>query len=673
MGVNDDPIHNAQISWDDHTPLSKGFGDIYYSPLDGVNESRYVFIEQNNLNARWCEPELEAFCIGETGFGTGLNFLNAAKLWKSTQSGKENLPPLHFLSFEKFPLTATDLEHALHPSDELREFSQELIAHYPKSIQGIHRLHFDSNIHLTLVFGDALKEIKNIEASIDAWFFDGFAPSTNPDLWSQDLFEHCARLSKVNTSFSSFTSAGHVKRKLQACGFEIKKVPGFGKKREMLTGKFIQATKDLKILEHYDKKPWLKKRSNINSPTKRMAVIGAGLAGAWTAFTFAQQGWQVEVFEKENTIAPGASGNPRGATYFKPNSNEPDYSDFYLRAYLYATYRYRHLFPDNNKVWDPSGLLQLASSDDEQQMKNLASSEKYSQICSWLSAKEASEKVGMDVSEGLFYPDAGSLDPRALCKTLLTHPNIKTHLNQSVDILEFNEKTQDWSIHSKGTKPNTYPYVVIANSYFAKELDLCQHLPLNTVRGQTTLLRANQSSKALKSVVCSKGYLSPSFNGGHCIGSTFDPRNNDSAVLDGDNLSNLSYLEKYVPSFYSLLLQQQTHKLSTPEIISAKAAFRCQSPDLFPIVGQLPRHDSFLTDYADIAKGQLKKEYPLGDYWPGLYVNLAHAARGLISTPLSAELLLSEITQGPLALSLSAYKGLSPARFYMRALRKNKA
>ncbi|MDX7019452.1 MnmC family methyltransferase, partial [Klebsiella aerogenes] len=57
---------------------------------------------------------------------------------------------------------------------------------------------------------------------VDAWFLDGFAPSKNPQMWSETLFQAMADSMRENGTFATFTAAGIVKRGLQHVGFEIK-------------------------------------------------------------------------------------------------------------------------------------------------------------------------------------------------------------------------------------------------------------------------------------------------------------------------------------------------------------------------------------------------------------------------------------------------------------------
>lgn len=219
---------------DKGAPRSKEFDDVYFSALDGLAESRYVFLKSNNLPAAWVDQD--DFVICETGFGTGLNFLAAWSLFRETAAeGKR----LHFISFEKFPLKASEITEYLDPwADQFPDLLDELAQRYPITIPGFHRVEFDDGTLLTLIFDDINDAMPRLEAKVDCWFLDGFRPASNPDMWSDTVFENMARLSKRGASFATFTAAGFVKRGLNDVGFEVEKIAGFGRKREMLIGRF---------------------------------------------------------------------------------------------------------------------------------------------------------------------------------------------------------------------------------------------------------------------------------------------------------------------------------------------------------------------------------------------------------------------------------------------------
>ncbi|WP_047538084.1 tRNA (5-methylaminomethyl-2-thiouridine)(34)-methyltransferase MnmD [Methylotenera versatilis] len=218
-------------------PYSTIFQDVYYSSDNGLLETDYVFLQGNKLSSRWQQLETQVFTIIETGFGTGLNFLCAAQLWLNHAPKNATL---HFISTEKYPLSLQEITSALQLWPALNNFSAQFLAQYSTLINSDKSIRlFDNRVQLTLIIGDATDSLTKTTTPADAWFLDGFSPAKNPDMWQPALFAQMARLSKPNTTFATFTSAGVVKRGLQAAGFHVGKQAGFGKKREMLAGDFI--------------------------------------------------------------------------------------------------------------------------------------------------------------------------------------------------------------------------------------------------------------------------------------------------------------------------------------------------------------------------------------------------------------------------------------------------
>ncbi len=232
-------INYAQIKWQDGQPFSAQFNDVYFSSDNGLAETHYVFITQNQLIERFKTLQSSQFTIAETGFGTGLNFLSTWQIWQlyAPQSAA-----LHFISCEKYPITPQDLAIAHAQWPELVDFSKKLINQYQKINTNIKEITlYIDNIKLTLLLDDAniaLSQLNTSDIKVDAWFLDGFAPSKNPDMWTGNLFSQMAKLAHGSTTFSTFTSASAVRRGLQQVGFVVNKLPGFGKKREMLAGQF---------------------------------------------------------------------------------------------------------------------------------------------------------------------------------------------------------------------------------------------------------------------------------------------------------------------------------------------------------------------------------------------------------------------------------------------------
>jgi len=242
----------AKIHWlESGEPFSEQFQDFYFSTDGGFQETEYVFLKQNNIPQAFIEltDKQQIFRIAETGFGTGLNFLITAMHWLQTSSLNSTL---EYTSIEKYPLKKIDLIQIFLIFNknwpQLSTFCEELQTHYPTIIEAnqIQLSLFNGRITLNLLIEDASSALKKLSNTlsdvpipsrkIDAWYLDGFSPAKNPDMWNQDLFNSIAELSKSGTTISTFSSAGFVRRGLQEAGFNMFKVPGLGKKREILSG-----------------------------------------------------------------------------------------------------------------------------------------------------------------------------------------------------------------------------------------------------------------------------------------------------------------------------------------------------------------------------------------------------------------------------------------------------
>jgi tRNA 5-methylaminomethyl-2-thiouridine biosynthesis bifunctional protein len=214
-------------------PRSERFDDVYFSAENGLAETQHVFLAGNNLPQAWAGRE--RFTVAETGFGTGLNMLTVWRLFKDTAAPGQRL---ELISIEKYPLKAVQIEGSLTPfAGAFEPELKTLIECYPIDVSpGIHTLPLAQNVTLNLIFADVEAALQRIQTPVDCWFLDGFKPASNPEMWTQHVFDHMARLSPQGATFATFTAAGAVKRGLQQAGFSVQKVKGYGRKREMLTG-----------------------------------------------------------------------------------------------------------------------------------------------------------------------------------------------------------------------------------------------------------------------------------------------------------------------------------------------------------------------------------------------------------------------------------------------------
>ncbi|TEA27995.1 hypothetical protein O970_00800 [Candidatus Schmidhempelia bombi str. Bimp] len=234
-------INTAIINWNDkQTPVSSLFDDVYFSNEDPCAETRFVFIDSNHLPERFIQHQHSQFVIGETGFGSGLNFLLAWQLFNQfrQQYPHHPLKQLHFISVENYLLTPNDVEKIHAYYHELAALARQLQQQWPAPIAGNVNLTFE-NSKLTLWLGDISEYsqfLQQANLKVDCWFFDGFAPAKNQAMWSETLFKQLFQQTQPMGTFATFTAAGFVRRNLQAAGFNVNKQKGFGRKREMLIG-----------------------------------------------------------------------------------------------------------------------------------------------------------------------------------------------------------------------------------------------------------------------------------------------------------------------------------------------------------------------------------------------------------------------------------------------------
>lgn len=234
----------ATLQWKNQQPYSLDFDDVYYSSDDGLAETEYVFIQHNQLTERFSNLQDIEFTIIETGFGTGLNFFCAIQHFIDHAPTNASC---RFISIERYPLRDEDLIKANQSWPMFGELATQLHAPYTKLKDGLNTFNLCQNrIQLDLWVGDVSECLPKIQTTADAWFLDGFAPAKNSEMWSETLFAEIARLSESNTTFATFTSAGQIRRQLQAVGFNVNKASGFGKKREMLYGAYRQHHANIK-------------------------------------------------------------------------------------------------------------------------------------------------------------------------------------------------------------------------------------------------------------------------------------------------------------------------------------------------------------------------------------------------------------------------------------------
>jgi len=659
------PIRNSVINWQDSTPFSTQFEDYYFNSDGGADESLHVFVKPNNISEKYQSTD-NFLCINETGFGTGLNFyctllaldkINTTNKLKN-EIANSTIKPIYFYSTELFPLSLADFKKTVANFPQFSEITTQICQQYPPASKGFHRLILNGGeIYLTLMFEDSINAYQRCSHNTDVWYLDGFSPAKNPDMWTDPLFSQIARLSsKGKTTLSSFTSAGFVRRGLQAQGFNIKKHSGFGKKREM-----ISATFNPDKIASDNKTPWFNYQPSTNNKPS-VAIIGAGLAGCTTAEALARRGIAVTLFDSSASICQHASGNLQGALYAKLPSKPTVTGELHLTGLEYSL-RLLNIYQCFDKVTaQQCGLLQLATNEKEQrQQQDLLAQDNYSpDIVRWVSAEQASIIAGTPTGfSGLFFPRAGWVAPTLFCQKLIDHDNITLALNTHITKLK-QTKDLNWQLHCDEQNFYNFDVVVVASANQATQFEQLQQLPTKAIRGQVTHAKQSAAS-VLNSVVCGAGYICPATDNQFCFGASFDLHNNTTLLQHQDQQTNIANLNKVLPEL--------ANALSITDELSGKVAKRCSTPDYLPVVGPAPKHQEFVSEFKKLNKDKhWRFENNTAPNYQGLFINTGHGAKGLITCPLSAEYLACLITNQPSPLAKDLSDALHPARFVIKQL-----
>tara|TARA_Y100001934_G_scaffold170870_1_gene202848 strand:+ start:2074 stop:4149 length:2076 start_codon:yes stop_codon:yes gene_type:complete len=648
-------LTHPTLSWNEQgLPVADDFDDPYFSVENGLEETRYVFLKNNGLPERWSD-RTNPFRIIETGFGTGLNFLAT---WQMFREQPDNNAWLHFTSIEKFPLSREQLNRALLLWPDLGYLAEKLIDAYPPAIKGFHTLRWpEERVTLTLIFDDVHQALPELKGPVDAWFLDGFAPSKNPAMWSDALFSEIRRISRNPRAdriptVATFTAAGIVRRGLKGAGFNISKVPGFGRKREMLAGRYAATAGPEKSRLH-NHLPWQLFPAPLKNASK-VIVAGAGLAGCTTARALAERGFQVTLCDPQG-IANGASGNPQGGLYIKlAADDQATHSDFYRQAYLLALKEVERILgapAENNKTWNACGVLQLAYSAKEEvrQQRFIERHQPPAEFVAYDSEKK-----------GLIFPAAGWVSPADFCRALVNHSDIQlitttiTNITGEQNALTITTDSGDLDASA----------IVIATAHHANELaGDNSYLPTKKIRGQLTYLNADAFPTA-DTVLCARSYMAPPVNGRLVLGATYNLKDEETELRDSDHQTNLSHLCDFGSEWEAAA--------NSAEIIGGRVGFRCTTPDYLPMAGPLVVKDEFVKRFRPMTKNAKRIPREPMPWMSGVWLNIGHGSRGLASSSLCAELIAEQMTGDAVSTSQTVADALSPNRFLLRNLIRNK-
>lgn len=627
-------IEPAQLVQDESgVPYSPQFDDVYHSRAGGLAQSRQVFLAGNRLPQRW--QGKARYVILETGFGIGLNFLAS---WAAWRDDPQRCRQLHFISIEKHPLRAADLQQLYRQWPELAAQSEQLLRCWPMLTPGCHRLEFEQGqVVLTLILDDVQPALKNLVACVDAIYLDGFSPARNPDMWSPPVFKALARLAHQDTTLATWCVAGTVREGLSNAGFMIEKAPGFGTKKAMLTGNYR-----------------VRRADSRNSPASAI-VIGAGLAGCSIANRLAAKGLQVELLERCDGPAQATSGNWAGCYMPLPSQDDNLTSRLVRAGFLRLRQQLQALRMQGLDVsWQESGVLQIGKDEANEQaqrelLQQLACPPEL--VC-YLDRLQASRRCGVDLpGGGWWFEHGGWARPASVCQALLQQAGAAIRACYGVAVASVSREQGLWQAFDvDGALLASAEVLVLANATDATVLCPDAQWPLESIRGQIDYLPAG-SLPDFAPVLCREGYVMPAVDGVHVLGASYDFRETSREWSDASWQGNLRRLARILPQ------QEQSGLVAG----AGRVGMRCVSGDRMPIVGALA--DRLVAVDAGTPLAQLPRV-------TGLYSLIALGSRGLAWAGICADLLADQITGDPWIVERDIADALDPARFWLRQLRQ---
>lgn len=557
-----------------------------------------------------------AWTILSTHFGNGLHFLASCAAWRADPARSHMLHYVGILAPGQTPAR----DDCVKPDSGLLESAMTQQLHRAcASLQGgFQRITFERGlISLTLCRERLVTALGELDCSVDAIYVDAgglgnaiLATDTAEawDKWTvQLLARRCRRGTRLRVTgvgdLPGQSIANPWTERFQSQGFE-----------------WDAPKPDTTDLQGTFNPQWKISRSRSAAraaaiPITRVAVIGAGLAGASVARALALRGWDVSVFDQHAEPAKGASGLPVGLVVPQVSADDNARSRM-SRSGVALTLQNAHDLLSQGFDWEMSGVRELRTEE-----------------------------------SSLWHAQAAWLKPAKLVQAWLAHPRIRFIGNAHVGNMEKNQHV--WVLRGGAAEPlGQAEIVVFANAMGCAPLllNLVQTIPL--VHGLADNLRALQAthgtlssgrltedlSSMPESPVNGHGSFVPRVpeaTGMHWYaGSTFETQASAMADVNAQHSANLNRLCELLPD---------VGKALAPDFHSGRVASwsntRCVPHDRLPLVGPIEAHAP-----------------------SSLWICAGMGARGLSFSALCAQLLAARISAEPLPLEFSLAKSLEPDR-----------
>ncbi len=519
---------------ENNIPSNILFGDTYYSKMGGLDETYEVFIRPTEIDKKI--KIQNDIIIGETGFGTGLNFLAVLKEFEESAAPNATL---QFYTFEKYLMDAENagLAHSNFP--QIKDQSEKLLRNWPKNVKGLHSIEIVPRVFLNIFIGDANETMELCEFKADAWFLDGFAPSKNPDFWNDTIFSQIARLIKPDGIIATYSVASLVREGLQKSGFVFEKLAGFANKKHRLIAR-----------------PQIPTPSQTHKKAEEIVIIGAGIAGLCLGHYAAKFGIKATIFDNDIEGKFKASNNPRGICMPRLDRTETTQSRFFKTAYLHALRFYEDLGIgfERTKIKEP------------------AKSERDIEKFQIFAKNPPLPPEFLTIEEGTLIHNSALVEPPIVCDKLRESLEIRGEA-----IKEIIRREDKWILIGENNEEVLRTNILINAAGAGTNKLLNGELPISGREGVVSISDFEWPKGEMP--IAAGGYAIP-FQDKTIFGATFERVKLEKVpeILEDSHEKNLENIAKFAPELANKLKNSN---------ITGRASMRAASKDQIPIAGEI--------------------------------------------------------------------------------------
>lgn len=218
---NSDSLQLVTTKDGSQTILNEQLGSTYHSRHGALTESKHVFIDKGLR--KLLDGQVTDITLLEMGFGTGLNALLTLKLAQELDLNVD------YHGLELYPVPETVWSEY--------ELPLELISS-AADFEKLHQANWNESVVVNQQFQLTKHQVSLLDFESDKKFnlvyFDAFEPETQPELWTEQVFQKLFDLIVEGGVLTTYCCKGYVRRNMIAAGFVVEKVPGPPGKREMI-------------------------------------------------------------------------------------------------------------------------------------------------------------------------------------------------------------------------------------------------------------------------------------------------------------------------------------------------------------------------------------------------------------------------------------------------------